>query len=223
MQKDSQRVQRSYRSFAWMRRWLPIIFNGLIVVVVAVQAYIYKRQSDLMSVAIHESVETRELENRPWVNAESAELMQPMELPPRPLSLYLRVTMKNFGTAAALDAMPYIHALPNSRVILSRSSNKACDRVEEQRKTVEEKDPHNPWPAFALAPGQVTKLELATFSQEITAEQARAGDFYVLGCVTYKGLFRKLYRTSFCFKPTSKVEDPAYIVFEICNRFQKAD
>jgi hypothetical protein len=208
----------------WMQTWLPIIISALVLIAIAVQAYIYKKQWEAMRDALDEARMSRESGNRPWVNAESVELMKPIELPPSSrFSIFLNVTVKNTGTSVASDGIAFFHAMPNSTEILSREWNKPCETVDTQRDAIKASSQYNPWMVgFVLVPGQSTKLPIGASSDNISPDQARAGDFYVLGCMTYKDQFNTMHRTRFCFRPTSAIDDPANVTFGVCNAFQEA-
>ncbi len=57
----------------WMQTWLPIIFSFLVIVVIIVQAYIYKKQWGAMRGTLEEMKLSREMENRAWIGVKSVE------------------------------------------------------------------------------------------------------------------------------------------------------
>jgi len=197
------------------------------------QAYIYTRQwdamrkqSEIMSASIEEGIKTRELDNRAWVNAERAELIKPIDIPPaHRFSIFLNITVRNTGPSVAADGIAFIYALPNLTTILSRDWNKPCETTLTQRAAIEANRQYNPWPVgFVLVPGQTAILPIGTSSDDITPEQAKAGDYYVLGCATYRDQFGKMHTTRFCFRPIKETGNgPTGFHFEICNAFQSAD
>jgi hypothetical protein len=57
---------------AWLQTWLPIIFNGLVVLVIISHAFYYKRQWQAMQDSLKETRASRELDNRAWVTVKEA-------------------------------------------------------------------------------------------------------------------------------------------------------
>jgi hypothetical protein len=221
--QSNQGATTPYRRIDKLNIALTLLFSFVVAVFTVFSTYYSSKQWEGIKQSLADAKETREIENRAWVNAESAELMKPIELPPNSrFSLFLNVTVKNTGASVATDGIAFFHVLPNWTPILSRDWNKPCETVDTQRAANEASD-SSPWPVgFVLVPGQATKMPIGTSSDDITPEKAREGGFYVLGCITYKDQFNVMRQTRFCFRPASAIRDPSNVAFEVCNAFQGA-
>jgi len=166
--------------------------------------------------------DTLQMAYRPWVNAEAAELVQPLQFPPnKRFYLLVDVRLKNTGTAVASDGLIMSSAEPDYTPTLSKTYRRACDSAREM-KAVKEKN--TPWETgFVLAPGNNLTVPVGMGSDDITSEQVTRGQFYVVGCVLYRDQFGMNHHTQFSFQPTGPVTDPAAIKFRIAPWYHEAD
>jgi hypothetical protein len=89
-----------------MQAWLPIIISGLVLVVVAVQAYINKRQWDAMNRQVELMHSSLELEYRPKIAVQAERLAD---------AGALNITIKNIGKTPAnrvLTTYRYVTDIP---------------------------------------------------------------------------------------------------------------
>lgn len=189
-------------------------FTGLIFLTYIASDYFLWSQMRLSQDALHAS-------QRPWVNAASATLMKPLELPPKRFSVFLNVVMRNSGVSVATDGIAFFYVAPNATETLDRTWKKPCETVDSQREAM--RASHQVWSTgFVLVPGESATLPIGTFSDDVPLDSIAAGLFYILGCATYSDSFGMPHRTRFCFMPTGPVTDPAKVTFKVCNAFQEA-
>jgi hypothetical protein len=157
---------------------------------------------------------------RPWVNAESAELAEPLvNPPPARFHVKLKFTFKNTGTSVSTDGVA-IANLVSEETTLTESET-ICGQLDQSRIPVD-KNMRPRATGFVLAPGNVLHQPIGMWSEKISDQQAMAGHFYIIGCLIYRDQFKAWHHTKFCFRPSGPTTDTK-TTFEICDVYQEAD
>ena len=101
------------RVAAWLKRWnvllqllIPGILSLAVLAVIVVQAIIYGRQAKLMSAGIQESVQTREIQNRAYVNLNVIHFDKPLS---EKHNLTLFYQFENSGSTPALNVQATVY------------------------------------------------------------------------------------------------------------------
>jgi hypothetical protein len=99
----------------WMQTWSPTIINALLLLVVTVQAYIYrqqwkvmKRQGDVAEKSIEDSRKARIADNRAWVWIKNAKLAKNLQSDPPANSII--ITLENSGNSPARNVTVRWHS-----------------------------------------------------------------------------------------------------------------
>jgi hypothetical protein len=185
------------------------------------------------------SKETLRKSQRPWVNAESF-IPTALTIPPEGrLEVFGDLIMRNTGTSVATDGWAQMIVAPNNGKWLTANWDAACSAVDESMRASHEaatKGLGDGWPiGFVLAPNQETKMRMGggdadgIAGQQIAralpygtpTQDARSGQFYLLGCARYKDQFGTSHTTRFCFIYLNDKMSPSG--FYVCNGLQTAD
>lgn len=167
------------------------------------------------------AIDTLRMGYRPWVNAETANLMQPIVFPPKErFFLKVNFVLKNTGTSIATDGLALTEVEPDYTATMTKDFRKACDDTQRMKAAIRQ---GTPWATgFVLAPGNTLPLPVGMGSDIISNEQVSKGQFYVLGCVLYWDQFKIRHHTKFCFLPSGPITDPSNIKFEVCDGYEEA-
>jgi hypothetical protein len=182
-----------------------------------------KKSADAAKSAADTAEVTLRMGYRPWVNAESAELVEPLVYPPKQrFYLKLKFGLKNTGTSIATDGVAIAEVSPDDGNAMSKHSGRICNWLEPS-KAPAEKNVSPSGKGFVLAPGNVLPFPIGMGSDEISNQQVSNAKFFVLGCLIYRDQFKTWHHTRFCFRPTHPIVDSANIQFDICEWNQEAD
>jgi hypothetical protein len=182
-----------------------------------------KKAADAAKKSADVAGDTLRMGYRPWVNAESADLMQPLDFPPAK-RFYLKVKfwLKNTGTSVATDGVAIAEVSPDYVSLTLKHSEEVCGLLDQSKVPVE-KNLHPRATGFVLAPGNSMPFPVGMGSDEISSSQVVNGKFYIFGCITYRDQFKTWHHTKFCFQPNGAIPDPDKISFTICDTYQEAD
>lgn len=190
---------------------------------IADQAVIQAKASKQLA---QNAVDALHMGYRPWISAQTADLMQPIVFPPKD-RFYLRVNfvLKNTGTSIATDGLAITEVDPNylitTKELMTKNFRKTCDDTQKMEAAVRQV---TPWATgFILAPGDTLATPVGMGSDNIPNGAVKNGSFYVLGCVLYRDQFKIKHHTLFCFLPNGPITDPNVIEFKKCNWHEEAD
>jgi hypothetical protein len=208
---------------------LLVIITGTYTYYAAGQLHKMKRSTDAAeraAVAADNSAQTADktlrMAYRPWVNAESAELADPLVNPPPPrFHVKLKFTFKNTGTSVSTDGVAIANLVSEESNATVNQSEKICGQLDQSKIPVD-KNMRPRATGFVLAPGNVLHQSIGMWSDEISDQQAIEGKFYVIGCLIYRDQFKAWHHTKFCFRPSGPTTD-AKTTFEICEVYEEAD
>jgi hypothetical protein len=214
---------------ALISNW-PLVGIGILGILVAwltlkdIQAQTENTQkaADASVSAARTAKDTLQMAYRPWVNAESAELVGALIFPPHGrFNLQAKLILKNTGTSVAIDGLIMPFAIPDYTSGMKTNIERAWEQTETMRQT---KQNNTPWETgFVLNPGSTLEVPVTLGSDEISTEQVQRGDFYILGCILYRDQFGTMHHTQFCFRPTEGVSNRMNIKFRMTPWLQKAD
>lgn len=179
---------------AWLQVWLPIIFSGLVVVVIITHAFYYKkqweamnRQIGLMRESLTEGVTTREVENRAYITAKEISLTGPVTSP-EPIKV--TVLIENIGKTPALNVKNTLY-VSVFRMDLPKKEGEPIG---------------TPLPPSVLPPNRPLTLEVVgrrLEPQEVALLSEPGIKLYAWGAVEYDDFFGKHHRTEYCFASLS--------------------
>jgi hypothetical protein len=182
-----------------------------------------RTSADAAASAATTAKDTLRMGYRPWINAEYAELTQPLVFPPKQrFYLKLNFMLKNTGTSVATDGVAIAEVSPNEISATLKRSDEVCSWLEESKIPVD-KNMRPRATGFVLAPGNTLPFPVGMGSDEIPNQQVTDGQFFVFGCLIYRDQFEAWHHTKFCFHPSGRIIDPGKISFVICDTFQEAD
>ena len=196
-------LDRLYRRY--MLATIVGVGGGFLGVGLLIWQSILLRKSTKTSMSAAQTAEdTLRMAYRPWVNADSAELVGALRHPPHArFTLQVNLYLKNTGTSVAVDGLMMSWAIPDFTPAMSANIDKAWKEIENMRRVKQE---GTPWETgFVLNPGGILECPVTMGSDDISYEQVARGDFYILGCIFYGDQFGTIHRTQFCFRPTQGV------------------
>jgi hypothetical protein len=170
----------------WLQIWLPIIFSGLVVVVIFAQAYIYKKQWNAMQDTLKEMRLSRELENRAWIGVKSLEFEQG-----EPAGVDVVATFVNSGASPAIMTFEYrmedLEQSPADDIVLPPYPNQGS--------------------SLALFPHVERRARLAQHINITLPAKPKSPNhtYYIYGVIKYRDIFDQPHTTRFCYM-VEKVE-----------------
>jgi len=201
--KEEQRIATIFvpSTFSvWMQTWLPIVFSGLVVIVIVVQAFIYKKQwdvmreqSNLLNASIQEATKTREVENRAYVGIKEITMNATVK---SKKDIEIILTIENTGKtpARASKLTSVAHGFFRQDRLIPRESLVTQYYAPTQFELL----------AGNSHPASIPIKALTDEAYKIVANTEQR--LYIWGRVEYDDVFGKSHWTPFCFVNVSNTD-----------------
>ena len=164
----------------WMQTWLPIIFSFLVIVVIVVQAYIYKKQWKAMTESVDLTRTTFHIDQRAWVFPFDVQSEQ------NPAGkTFFKILYRNTGKTPALKTSSWV------------GTTGSIDKIPNSD------PPPKPTDAYGLLPpGGVFNTSTVDhpFGPEVIGPVRNGIPLYVFGTIWYEDVFTVKHWTQFCYR-----------------------
>jgi hypothetical protein len=196
--------------------WLPIVFNGLIVIVIITHAYYYKEQRDVMleqakltTRSIEEAQKTRELENRPYVTLNAISFNNTFNST-KPMTLSAH--FYNSGKTPALNVQVY-PVIGFSRVGSEIEVENTVDSIKKNQSSFDRAGFASSRAILPSERGYDSVIEF-TLRDKYKEAIVNGENLHYQGIIEYDDVFGKHWSTEFCLYNAS----PDTVDFEYCPR-----